>query len=107
MKLRSKIITLVISLSLFSMACSKSVAVANMAEDDKHKLFQAVGITQDPQLILEAAQKMGLADSSGQPTPAMDPFMKEHFNWATKNMAFVQEHRTKEKAQEYVKSHMP
>ncbi len=99
---------LVIGLAIFGLACSKSgTAVANMSEDDKHKLFQAVGVTQDAKLILEAMQKMGLADSNGQPTPAMEPFTKAHYEWAMKNMDFVKENMTKEKAQAYVKSHMP
>jgi len=92
---------------LFGMACSKSNTAANMSEDDKHKLFQAVGITQDLALITKVMQNMGLADSNGQPTPAMDPFIKAHYEWAPKNADFVREHLDKEKAMEYVKSHMP
>lgn len=107
MKRKSTILALIIGLTLFGMACSKSESVANMSEDDKHKLFQAVGVTQDTALILEASRKMGLADSSGQQTPAMEPFIKAHYEWATKNMEFVKNHMTKDKAMEYVKSHMP
>jgi hypothetical protein len=106
MRRKSTILALVIGLTLFGMACSKS-NVANMSEDDKHKLFQAVGITQDPALIMEASKKLGLADSSGQPTPAMDAFIKAHYEWAPKNMDFIKGILTKEKAAEYAKSHMP
>jgi hypothetical protein len=108
MRRKSTIIALVLGLSLFGLACSKSgTAVANMSEDDKHKLFQAVGITQDTALILEASKKMGLVDSNNQPTPAMEPFVKAHYEWAMKNVDFVKEHMTKDKAMEYAKSHMP
>jgi hypothetical protein len=108
MKRKSTLMAFVIGLTLFGLACSKSsTAVANMSDDDKHKLFQAVGITQDPNLILDVTKKMGLVDSSNQPTAAMDPFIKAHYQWATSNGDFVKEHLTKEKAQEYVKSHMP
>ena len=108
MKRKSTIMALILGLTLFGLACSKSgTAVANMSEDDKHKLFQAVGITQDTALILKAMQSMGLADSSGNPTPAMDPFVKAHYEWAAKNTDFIKEHLSKEKAQEYVKAHMP
>jgi hypothetical protein len=107
MKRKSTILALIIGLTLFGMACSKSESVANMSEDDKHKLFQAVGVTQDATLIMEASRKMGLADSSGQPTPAMDPFIKAHYEWAKNNLDFIKEHMTKEKAAEYAKSHMP
>ncbi len=105
MRRKSTIIALLIGLSLFGLSCSKGVA--NMSEDDKHKLFQAVGITQDGALILEAAQKMGLADSSGNPTAAMQPFLKAHSEWAMKNVDFVKEHMTKETAKEYVTKNMP
>jgi hypothetical protein len=107
MRRKSTIIALLIGLSIFGAACSKGVAVANMSEDDKHKLFQAVGITQDSALIIEASQKMGLADSSGNPTPAMEPFLKAHYEWATKNVDFVKEHMTKEAAKEYATKNMP
>jgi hypothetical protein len=107
MRRKSTIIALLLGLSIFGAACSKGVAVANMSEDDKHKLFQAVGITQEPALIIEASQKMGLADSSGNPTPAMEPFLKSHYEWATKNIDFVKEHMTKEAAKEYATKNMP
>ena len=107
MRRKSLIITLVLGLSLLGLACSKSVAVANMSEDEKHKLFQAVGVAGEPSLIIEATQKMGLADSSGNPTPAMQPFIQAHTDWAMKNAAFVREHMTKEKAKEYVTKNMP
>jgi hypothetical protein len=107
MRRKSTIIALLIGLSIFGAACSKGVAVANMSEDDKHKLFQAVGITQDSALMLEAMQKMGLADSSGNPTPAMEAFTKAHFDWAMKNVDFVKEHMTKETAKEYATKNMP
>lgn len=74
-------------------------------EDEKHKLFQAVGITRDNALILEVAEKIGLADSRGNPTPAMQPFVKAHYDWAVRNAAWVQEHLDPAKAREYVMSH--
>ena len=107
MRRKSTIIALVIGLSLFGLACSKNVAVANMSEDDKHKLFQAVGITQEMDLILEASQKMGLADAKGNPTPAMQPFIQAHTDWARKNSQFVMDHMSKEKAKEYATKNMP
>lgn len=107
MRRKSTIIALVLGLSLFGLACSKSVAVANMSEDDKHKLFQAVGVAQDTALILEATQKMGLADGNGNPTPAMQPFIQAHTDWARKNSEFVMEHMSKEKAKEYATKNMP
>ncbi|HEV7374288.1 MAG TPA: hypothetical protein VGN95_06205 [Pyrinomonadaceae bacterium] len=105
MKRKSTIIALVIGLTFLSMACSKSAA--NMSDDDKHKLFQAAGRTGDNQLIVEAAQKIGLVDSSGQPTATFQQFTKDHFDWAMKNADFIKENMDPEKAKAYVKSHMP
>ncbi len=107
MKRNSTIIALIIGLTFISLACSKSGVATNMSEDDKHKLFQAVGRTGDNALIVEAAQKIGLSDSSGQPTPEFQPFVKAHFDWAMKNTEFVKEMMDVEKAKAYVKSHMP
>jgi ABC-type oligopeptide transport system substrate-binding subunit len=105
MKRKSTILALVIGLTFISMACSKSAA--NISEDDKHKLFQAVGRTGDNQLIVEVAQKLGLVDTSGQPTAAFQQFTKDHIDWAMKNTDFIKETMDSEKAKAYVKSHMP
>ena len=107
MKLKSTIIALVIGLSLFGLACKSGTAVANMSEDDKHKIFQAVSMTRDLKLAEEVFKKIGLIDSSGQPTPAYDPFLKAHPDWAKKNTDFIKEHMTPEQARAYVDSHMP
>ena len=72
------------------------------SEDDKHKLFQAVGRTGDNALIVEVAEKLGLSNAAGQPTPALQPFIKEHLNWALRNTAWVQEYSDPVKARQYV-----
>jgi hypothetical protein len=74
----------------------------NYSEDDKHKLFQAVGITGDNMLIVEVAQKIGLLDSRGQPNDNFKAFTDEHMKWATRNMDFIREHLDKDKARAYV-----
>jgi hypothetical protein len=107
MKRNSLVLALVVGLTFLSLACSKSGTATSMSEDDKHKLFQAVGRTGDNALIVQIAQKIGLSDSSGQPTPAFQPFVKDHFEWAMKNADFVKEMMDAEKAKAYVKSHMP
>lgn len=109
MKLKSTILALLIGLTLISLACGNSAGNAseNMSDDDKHKLFQAASITGEPTLILEAYKKMGLVDAGGKPTPAFEPFTKTHMDWAIKNAAWVQEHNDRNRAREYVKSHMP
>jgi hypothetical protein len=107
MRLKSTLVALLIGLSLFGAACSKSGGSAtNMSEDDKHKLFQAAGITQDTDLIKEVITKLGLGDVTA-PNENGQKFVKEHMDWAMKNAAWVQEYSDKNKAREYVKSHMP
>jgi hypothetical protein len=84
---------------------SSTTAGSDYSDDEKHKLFQAVGITKDTALIIEVAEKIGLSDSTGHPTPAMQPFIQEHMNWAMNNRAWVQEHLDPVKAREYVMEH--
>ena len=71
-------------------------------EDEKHKLFQAVGITKDNDLIIEVAQKIGIVDSRGNPKENFQTFVQEHYTWAQKNIAWVQEHLDTSKARAYV-----
>ena len=84
---------------------STTTSSSDYSDDEKHKLFQAVGITKDNALIVEVAQKLGLFDSSGQPLPALQPFIKDHFAWAIKNAAWVNEYKDPVKAREYVMEH--
>ncbi|HEX8891436.1 MAG TPA: hypothetical protein VF779_19970, partial [Pyrinomonadaceae bacterium] len=84
---------------------STSSTAGDYSNDEKHRLFQAVGITRDNDLIIEVAEKIGLSDSRGNPTPAMEPFAKEHFAWAKNNADWVREHLDPVKAREYVMAH--
>ena len=74
-----------------------------MSEDAKHKLYQAAGTTKDSDLILRVIKKIGLGDGSG--TDHQD-FVKAHFAWAMKNLAFIQSVNTPEKARAYVEEHI-
>ncbi|HYG82879.1 MAG TPA: hypothetical protein VD861_20955 [Pyrinomonadaceae bacterium] len=77
-------------------------AEGDYSEDEKHRLFQAVGITQDADLIIEVAQKIGIVNARGEQNEKFEPFIKAHLAWAKENMAWVQEHRDKAKARAYV-----
>jgi hypothetical protein len=82
---------------------SDSTSSSTLNDDEKHKLFQAAGITQDNVLIMRVLTKIGF------PNPTGDEFKKftsEHFAWATKNYAFIQSVITKEKARAYVEAHI-
>ncbi|HEY0377778.1 MAG TPA: hypothetical protein VGC87_12705 [Pyrinomonadaceae bacterium] len=74
----------------------------NYTEDEKHRLFQAVGITGDTDLIIEVAYKIGIADAKGNQNENFEPFRQQHPDWAARNLAWVREYRDKDKARAYV-----
>ena len=104
MKLKSTIISLVIGLSLVSMACGGGVS---MSKDDQHKLFQAASLTGDTNVAMGVAKKLELTDADGKPTAAFSKFTQEHFEWVKTNSAFIMEYADKKKAKEYVDTHSP
>jgi hypothetical protein len=77
-----------------------------MSEDARHRMFQAVGITQDTELIQRVLKKIGLFTASGVPSKDYSAFMKEHFAWAMKNLEFIQSVNTAEKGRAYVEEHI-
>jgi hypothetical protein len=79
---------------------------SSMSDDDKHKLFQAAGMTKDSALIQRALQKIGFMDANGTPTAGYEQFVKDHFAWALKNTQFVMSVNTEEKARAYVNEHL-
>lgn len=80
-------------------------AEGNYSEEEKHRLFQTVGITQDVNLIIEVAQRIGIVDAQGDRKPNFDAFVKAHYEWAMTNAEFIQQHLTDEKARAYVMAH--
>ncbi len=82
---------------------SGSDSSSSMSDDDKHKLFQAAGITKDNDLILKVIRKIGFGSGTG--TDYQD-FIKAHFPWAMKNLEFIRSVNTPEKARAYVDEHM-
>ena len=85
---------------------SNSDTSLSMSEDDKHKLFQAVGVTKDNELIQKVLRKIGLFTASGTPSSDYQQFMKDHFTWAFKNLEFIQSVNTPEKGRAYVEEHI-
>ena len=82
---------------------SNSSDSSSMTEDDKHKLYQAAGMTKDTALMQRAIRKVGLGDGAGSDH---QQFIKEHIAWAMKNLAFIQSVNTPEKARAYVDEHI-
>jgi hypothetical protein len=77
-----------------------------MSDDDKHKLFQAAGMTKDSDLIQRVLKKIGMMDADGTPTGAYEQFVKDHFAWAMKNTLFVMSVNDEAKARAYVAEHL-
>jgi hypothetical protein len=76
---------------------------SSMSDDDKHKLFQAAGVTKDSELILKVLEKIGYPSGTGA---GYEQFIKEHFSWAMKNLDFMQTVNTPEKGRAYVEAHL-
>jgi hypothetical protein len=76
---------------------------SSLSDDDKHKLFQAAGMTQDSALIMRVLKKIGFSDVGGE---EYQQFVKDHGPWALRNMDFVRSVVTPEKAREYVEAHI-
>ena len=89
--------------NLNSNSNSDSSDSSSMSEDDKHKLYQAVGMTRDTALTMRVIRKIGLGDGSGADH---QEFVKAHFPWAMKNVTFIQSIDTPEKARAYVEAHI-
>jgi predicted metalloprotease len=76
---------------------------SSMSEDDKHKLYQAAGMTKDNALMLRVIKKVGLGDGTGSDH---QEFIKAHFAWAMKNISFIQSVNSPDAARAYVEAHI-
>jgi hypothetical protein len=85
---------------------SNTNSSSSMSEDDKHKLYQAAGMTGDGELIRRVSIKIGLMDEDYTPGDNNDSFVSEHFEWAMRNTDFVNSINTPEKARAYINAHM-
>ena len=82
---------------------SDSSDSSSMSDDDKHKLYQAAGMTKDSTLMLRVIRKIGLGDGQGSDH---QEFIKAHFPWAMKNLEFIKSVNTPETARAYVDAHI-
>ena len=82
---------------------SDDTSSSSMSDDDKHKLFQAAGTTQDNDLILRVLKKIGFSSGTGS---AYEEFVRNHFAWAMRNVQFISSVDTPEKARAYVEAHL-
>ena len=80
-----------------------SSSSSSLTDDDKHKLFQAAGMTKDSELILRVLRKIGYPSGTGE---GYQEFVRDHMGWAMKNLSFIQSVNTPEKARAYVDAHI-
>ena len=80
-----------------------SSSSSSMSSDDKHRLYQAAGMTKDQALMLRVFNKIGLGNGTGEDH---QQFIKEHFSWAMNNLEFIQSVNTPETARAYVEQHI-
>ena len=74
-----------------------------MSDDDKHKLFQAAGMTDDSDLVLRVLRKIGFGSGMGSDYEA---FVRDHSARAVNNFDFIRSVATPEKARAYVEAHL-
>src|SRR5689334_19256115 len=79
---------------------------SSMSDDDKHKLYQAAGMTGDAELIRRVSIKIGLMDEDYTPGENYQSFVAEHVDWALKNTDFINSINTPDKARAYINAHM-
>jgi len=89
-----------------SSAAPSTSSSSSMSDDDRHKLFQAAGITKDSELIQKVMKKIGLMNASGVPTDEYGQFVKDHISWAVNNVSFIRSVNTPESARAYVDAHL-
>jgi len=85
---------------------NSSSSDSSMSDDDKHKLYQAAGMTGDAELIRRVSIKIGLLDEDYTPGENYQSFVAEHVDWALKNTDFINSINTPEKARAYLNQHM-
>lgn len=85
---------------------SNSDSSSTIADDDKHKLYQAAATSQDQALMRRVWVKLGLVKESGALTDDYGPFVREHIGWIFKNTDFIKTIDTPEKARAYVDEHI-
>lgn len=85
---------------------NSSSSASSMSDDDKHKLYQAAGMTGDAELIRRVSIKIGLMDEDYTPGENYQSFISDHVDWALKNTDFINSVNTPDKARAYINSHM-
>ena len=80
-------------------------STSTVSNDDKHKLFQAAGMTKDQELMVKVMKKVGLFKPDNTPADDYPQFIKDHLSWAVENRDFINSVNTPEKAKAYIDAH--
>jgi hypothetical protein len=86
---------------------TSSTSASSMSDDDKHRLYQAAGMTGDQELMQRVSVKIGLMDDDYTPGDNYQQFLTEHITWVLRNSDFIQSINTAEKARAYVNQNFP
>jgi hypothetical protein len=84
---------------------SSNSSSSSMADDDKHKLFQAALITGDADLIRRVNVKLGIVNEDFTLGTNYQEFLSAHADWARNNTSFILEVSSPEKGRAYVNEH--
>ncbi|HEY0080177.1 MAG TPA: hypothetical protein VGB73_16320 [Pyrinomonadaceae bacterium] len=78
----------------------------NYTDAEKHRLFQAVGMTKDEDLILRVSREIGIINDDNSPNRLFQPFLDEHMKWALTEPDFVRLMNDRRNARNYVLLHL-
>ena len=87
-------------------ASPSSTSTSSMSNDDKHKLYQAAGMTGDAELVRRVSVKLGIIEEDFTPGDNYQAFVAEHVTWAIRNTDFITSVNTPDKARAYVNAHI-
>jgi len=86
---------------------TSSSSATSMSEDDKHKLYQAAGMTGDAELVRRVSVKIGLVNDDYSTGDNYEQFVRDHVEWTIRNTDFIQSVASPEKARAYVNANFP
>lgn len=107
---------ILILIALWMTSCSSGGAgnsIKNLSEDEKHRLYSAALASSESPLetdtFKQVCQQIGIYDSAGKPNEQYMTFVSQHVDWSMKSEPnqFRREIDSKEKAQRYIKQHLP
>jgi hypothetical protein len=84
-----------------------AVPIAALGDDDKHRLYQAAGMTGDEAIVQRMMKAIGLRDAGGAPSADAEAFAEAHGRWSEQHVDFVLDMNDRAKARAYVEAHLP